>query len=103
MAAGGTAWYPNWPVGWQLFVAWGEFGAGLAIVLGFYCRFAATLILVLTLGTLAWSQGRNLFDLSFKNLEPTFLLLLTGLALLFLGAGQLSVDARGGGKVFKKR
>jgi uncharacterized membrane protein YphA (DoxX/SURF4 family) len=103
MAAGGTAWYPNWPVGWQLFVAWGEFGAGLAIVLGFYCRLAATLILVLTLGTLAWSQGRNLFDLSFKNLEPTFLLLLSGLALLFLGAGQLSVDARGGGKVFKKR
>jgi uncharacterized membrane protein YphA (DoxX/SURF4 family) len=103
MQAGGTSWYPSWPVGWQLLIAWGEFGSGLAILLGFRCRIAASVVLVLTVGTLAWSQGRNLFELPLRSLEPTLLLLLTGLALLFLGAGQLSVDARSGGKSFRRK
>lgn len=95
MASGGTTWYPGMPVSWQLFIAWGEFGAGLAILLGFRCRLAAALVVVLTAGTLIWFQGWNLLQLPLRSLEPTIMLLLMGLAVLFLGAGELSVDARG--------
>ncbi|HEV3256561.1 MAG TPA: DoxX family protein [Gemmataceae bacterium] len=97
MVAGGTAWYPSWPVGWQLLIAWGEFGAGLAILLGFRCRVAAALVLAITAGTLAWWQGWNALHLPLRTLEPTVLLLLLGLALVFVGAGGLSLDSRSGG------
>jgi uncharacterized membrane protein YphA (DoxX/SURF4 family) len=95
MASGGTTWYPGMPVVWQLLIAWGEFGAGLAILLGFRCRLAAALVVALTMGTLMWFQGWHLFQMPLHSLEPTVLLVLMGLALLFLGAGELSVDSRG--------
>jgi uncharacterized membrane protein YphA (DoxX/SURF4 family) len=98
MAAGGTAWYPLLPVAWQLLLAWVEFTAGLAILLGFRCRFAAILILVLTSGTLIWFHGWHLLRLPWQNLEQPLLLLLSTLSLLFLGAGDLSLDSRGGAK-----
>jgi uncharacterized membrane protein YphA (DoxX/SURF4 family) len=97
MAAGGTAWFPGLPVGWQVVIAWTEFAAGLAILVGFRCRWAATAVLVLTAGMLIWWHGLNIFRLPLRTLEPTILLLLMGLALLFLGAGELSIDARSGG------
>lgn len=97
MAAGGTTWFPGLPTGWQLLIAWGEFAAGLAVLVGFRCRWAALVILATTAGTLILWQGWNLFHLPVRSLEPTFLLLLSGLALLFLGGGELSVDARAGG------
>lgn len=108
MANGGTTWYPGMPVGWQLFIAWGEFGAGLAILLGFRCRLAAALVVALTTGTLLWWQGWGVFQLPLRSLEPTIMLLLMALAVLFLGAGELSVDGRGAasassGKPAKKR
>jgi uncharacterized membrane protein YphA (DoxX/SURF4 family) len=103
MATGGTAWYPGLSVGWQVAIAWGEFGAGLAILLGFRCRLAAALVLVLTAGMLVWWQGWNVFRLSIPALEPTLMLLLMGLSLLFLGAGELSLDGRGGGRSFAGR
>jgi uncharacterized membrane protein YphA (DoxX/SURF4 family) len=96
MAAGGTAWYPSWPVGWQVLIAWAEFGAGLAILLGFRCRIAATVVLFLTAGVLLWSEGWKVLHLPLRSLELTLLLFLTVMALLFLGAGELSVDAHGG-------
>ena len=98
MAAGGTAWAPGLATGWQVLIAWGEFTAGLAILVGFRCRIAATAILALTVGPLAWWQGWNLFHLPLRTLEPVATLLLAGLALLFLGAGELSLDARAFGK-----
>jgi len=98
MASGGTAWYPSMPVAWQLFLAWAEFAAGLAILLGFRCRLAAILILFLTSGTLLWFQGWHLLRLPWQNLEQPLLLLLSTLALLFLGAGDLSIDGRRGAK-----
>jgi putative oxidoreductase len=98
MAAGGTAWYPSLPVAWQLLLAWVEFAAGLAILFGFRCRLAAVLILLLTSGTLLWFYGWHLLRLPWQNLEQPMLLLLSTLALLFLGAGDLSFDARGGAK-----
>ena len=103
MASGGTAWQPALPVGWQLFLAWAEFAAGVAILIGFHCRVAATVVLALTAGTLIWWQGWNVLHLPVQQLEPTLLLVLVALALLFLGGGEFSVDGRGGGKVFKRK
>ena len=97
MAGGGTAWYPALPVGWQVLIAWTEFAAGLAILVGFRCRWAVAAILVLTVGMLAWWYGFDIFRLPLRTLEPTVISLLMGLALLFLGAGELSIDARSAG------
>jgi uncharacterized membrane protein YphA (DoxX/SURF4 family) len=106
LAAGGTAWLPGLPVGWQFCIAWGELAAGLAILVGFQCRWAAALILALTVGMLIWWQGWHLLRLPIHTLEPTMLLVLVGLGVLFVGAGELSVDGRSaakkGGRVFKK-
>jgi uncharacterized membrane protein YphA (DoxX/SURF4 family) len=108
MASGGTAWWPALPTGWQLLIAWGEFVAGLAILAGFRCRWAAMAVLALTGGMLGWVHGGNVLHLPLPTLEPTLLLLFVGLALLFLGAGDLSLDARssgqgGIGKILKAR
>jgi uncharacterized membrane protein YphA (DoxX/SURF4 family) len=104
MAAGGTAWYPGLPVTWQVVLSWGEFSAGLAILLGFRCRIAALVVLVLTSGILLWSQGWGLFHQPVRNLESTVLFLLAVLALIFLGGGELSLDARGGaGRTARKK
>jgi uncharacterized membrane protein YphA (DoxX/SURF4 family) len=103
MAAGGTAWHTGWPVAVQLGIAWAEFAAGMAILLGLRCRLAAALALLLTAGLPLWGQGWKVFSLPFGALEMTLLLLLTGLALLFLGAGQLSLDGRGGARAVRRK
>ena len=103
MAAGGTTWYPGMPTGWQLFIAWSEFAAGLAILLGFRCRLAAGLALAANAAALWWWQGWNLFRLPMRSLEQPLLLLLVAVALLFLGAGELSLDGRrGSGSSFRR-
>jgi uncharacterized membrane protein YphA (DoxX/SURF4 family) len=98
MAAGGTAWNPSLPVFWQVLIAWGQFCAGVAILLGFRCRWAATLVLVHMVATAIWSQGWKVIHVTLADMQITLFFVLTGLALLFLGAGQLSLDARSGGK-----
>jgi uncharacterized membrane protein YphA (DoxX/SURF4 family) len=100
MASGGTTWNAALPVGWQLALAWGEFCAGVAILVGFRCRWAAAVILAITAGTLIWRQGWNVARLPIESLEPTLFLLLIGLSLLFLGAGELSIDGRSRGRGF---
>jgi len=97
MLTGGLNWNPSLPVGWQFLIAWGEFGCGAAILLGFWCRSAAAVVVGLIIGNIAWQYGARVFSLPLRSLEPTVLLLLVGLALLFLGAGELSLDARAGG------
>ena len=97
MANGGTTWSPGLPTSWQLALAWAEFGAGLAILVGLWCRLAAATVLTLMVGLIAWWQGWGVFNQPLRSLEQTFLLFLIGLALLFLGAGELSVDGRAGG------
>jgi uncharacterized membrane protein YphA (DoxX/SURF4 family) len=99
MATGGTTWSPGLAVGWQLLIAWGEFFAGLAVLVGFRCRTAAVVALALTGGTMIWWQGWKVLEMPLWHLEPAFMVLLMGLALLFLGAGELSVDGRIGGGV----
>src|ERR1700730_1369826 len=98
-ASGGTAWYPAWPTGWQMLIAGGEFSPALAILFGFRCRLAAAIVLAITTGTLAWWKGWGVFQLPLQTLEPTAMLLLMGLSLLFLGAGELSLDGRGTSKL----
>jgi uncharacterized membrane protein YphA (DoxX/SURF4 family) len=92
--AGGTHWYPGIPVGWQFAIAWTEFAAGIGILVGFRCRLCAAVIVVMTCGTVAWFQGWSIFHASLRIIEPTFLVFLTGLAVLFMGAGDLSIDGK---------
>jgi uncharacterized membrane protein YphA (DoxX/SURF4 family) len=99
MAAGGTAWLPGMPVTWQVVLSWGEFCAGVAILLGFRCRIAAAVVLAITVGMLLWIHGWRVFRLQIRDLEMVFLFLLSGLALLFVGAGGFSLDARMMGKM----
>lgn len=105
MSNGGTTWLPGTHVAWQLFIAWGEFGAGLAMLVGFRCRIAAGLALLLNIGTLIWVQGRQLLDQPLRSFEMSYLLIFSTLALLFLGSGGLAVDgdAGAGAKMAKKR
>jgi uncharacterized membrane protein YphA (DoxX/SURF4 family) len=98
MSNGGMTWHLTMPTVWQLAVAWSEFAAGLAILIGFRCRWAATLALACLVFTQVWSQGWNTLHQSLRTLEPTYVLLLVAVSLLFLGAGELSVDGRSGGK-----
>jgi uncharacterized membrane protein YphA (DoxX/SURF4 family) len=102
MANGGTTWSPNLSVGWQLLVAWGEFACGLAILLGFRCRLAAGFVLILIAGLFVATQGWHIWRLPIHSLETTSLLLFSGLALLCIGAGGLSLDQRGG-RVMRKK
>jgi uncharacterized membrane protein YphA (DoxX/SURF4 family) len=97
MASGGTAWAPGLSVFWQVVLAWGQFAAGAAVLLGFRCRLAAGVGLACTLGHLAWLYGWDLFRLPVPSLEPIVLVVLVGLALLFLGSGDLALDGRSGG------
>jgi uncharacterized membrane protein YphA (DoxX/SURF4 family) len=97
MATGGLSWNPALPAGWQLVIAWGEFGAGVAILLGFWCRLAAALMVALIVGPWAHWQGWHLFHLPWHSLEPIALMVLAGLSLMFLGAGEVSLDRRGAG------
>jgi putative oxidoreductase len=95
MANGGMNWYPGLAVGWQLAIAWGEFAAGLAMLLGFHCRAAAAAAMSITVGLLLWWHGWNVAHMPMRSMEPTLMLLMAGLTLVFLGAGQLSLDGRG--------
>jgi uncharacterized membrane protein YphA (DoxX/SURF4 family) len=97
MAAGGTAWAPGLGTAWQVALAWGEFTAGVAALARFRCRAAATVALACTGGQVLWTYGWELFRLPLKSLEPILIVLLMGLALLFLGAGDLAVDGRSRG------
>jgi uncharacterized membrane protein YphA (DoxX/SURF4 family) len=97
MAGGGTAWQPALPVGWQLLIAWAEFGAGLALLVGLRCRLAAAVALSVVIGMLVWQEGWNVFHLGPRVLEPVLLLVLVGLALVFQGGGELTLAGASGG------
>jgi uncharacterized membrane protein YphA (DoxX/SURF4 family) len=97
MSNGGMTWHLTMPVVWQLAIAWAEFAAGLAILLGFRCRWAAAVALAALLATQAWSLGWGILQQPLRSLEPTGVLVLVAVSLLFLGAGELSIDGRGSG------
>lgn len=94
MAGGGTTWQPGLGTAWQLFIAWGQFAAGLAILLGFNCRRSVAIGLAVQIGLLAWTYGWGYFQLPIRTLEPIIFLQLVCLTLLFTGPGHLSLDAK---------
>ncbi|GIW80511.1 MAG: GntR family transcriptional regulator [Gemmatales bacterium] len=96
MLSGGTAWQPGLPVFWQMVIAWGEFIAGVAIVLGFYCRLGAFVVMSITAGLFVWWHGWKIFRLPVQSLEPVVMFLLVTSALLLIGGGEFSLDARSG-------
>ncbi len=102
-ANGGTNWAPELGLGWQLAISWGEFSGGLAIIVGLYCRWAAGVILLVSVGTLAWFQGMRLFAQPLSTLEPRFLVVLCSLALICLGGGSWAVSKPSGGKAVRKK
>jgi putative oxidoreductase len=103
MAAGGTAWAPGLGVLWQVLLSWGEFTGGVAILFGFRCRIAAAVVIVCAIGQNIYFHGWSLLRQPPQALEPTLVVLLMGLALLFLGAGGLAVDARpAGARAFRR-
>lgn len=102
-ASGGMSWSPGLGMGWQLAIAWGQLAAGMAILVGLYCRLAAFVLLGTTLASWSLGMGWGLLRLPVADLEPFLLLVLAGLALLFLGAGELSLDSRGGPRFARKK
>jgi uncharacterized membrane protein YphA (DoxX/SURF4 family) len=102
-ANGGTNWAPDLNVLWQLTIAWGEFSAGMAILVGLYCRWAAAAALLLSVGTLIWFQGARLLSQPIASLESRFLVVLCSVALLCLGGGAWAVSAPSGGRPIRKK
>jgi uncharacterized membrane protein YphA (DoxX/SURF4 family) len=103
MAEGGSAWTTSLLPVWQVLIAWGELMAGVAVLVGFRCRIAALLTLLVTAGPPLWWHGWKLLELPLRTLEPTLLILLLAMAVVFQGAGDLSVDARWGAGATKAR
>lgn len=103
MARGGMNWSSGLPLGWQLAIAWAEFGAGIAILIGLYVRWASGLVFLVVIGSLAWFQGLGLFSQPLASLEQHFLLIFCALALLFVGGGPWVVPLSTGAKSVKKR
>ncbi len=102
-ANGGTNWAPDLHVLWQLTIAWGEFGAGMAILVGLYCRWAAAAALLLSVGTLLWFHGARVFSQPIASLESRFLVVLCSVALLCLGGGAWAVSAPAGHRTARKK
>jgi uncharacterized membrane protein YphA (DoxX/SURF4 family) len=97
MVSGGTAWAAGLSTFWQLVISWGEFTAGVAILAGFRSRWAAAVVMALSVGTQVWWYGWGVFDRPLPDLEGELILLLMALTLVCLGGGGLSLDARGKG------
>ena len=97
MCHGGAWWTTGMPTWMQLSMAWNEFGSGLAVLLGFYCRASAGNVVGVTIGTLVWFHGRNTLRLPMSTLELSILTLLMEVAVACIGAGELPLDARRGG------
>jgi uncharacterized membrane protein YphA (DoxX/SURF4 family) len=94
--SGGTEWASGLNVGWQLLIAWGQLAAGVAVLVGFRCRIAVGVLLATTVATVLWWQGWGVVRLPLRSLEPLLVVVLSALALLFVGAGEFAVGGGGG-------
>jgi len=85
----GNIWFP-------FLIGLGEFVGGIAAILGFYTEIAGLIFVILMLGALYFKllTSKAPFS-SMKKLGWEFDLILLGgaLALLFIGAGNISIDA----------
>lgn len=94
MQHGGAWWTTGMPTWMQLSMAWTEFGSGLGILLGFFCRANAGNVISVTIGSLVWFHGWNTFHLPIRTLELPIMLVLMEVSVFCLGAGDISIDAR---------
>jgi len=81
----------------QLAVAWGELGGGIAMLLGLLTRVAAIGLCLIQLGAISMILWAEDFDFSKFNFmkggyEYNVVLVAVCLALLFSGAGKVSLD-----------
>jgi len=86
----------GWSAGYVVLLGLVEFLSGLALVLGFYSEIAALLVGIVMLGAL-WHKIFK-WKISFSEMDKAgweFDLILLGaaIAVLFLGAGSISLDA----------
>jgi uncharacterized membrane protein YphA (DoxX/SURF4 family) len=102
-ANGGTNWATDLPVAWQFAIAWGEFGAGMAILVGLYCRWAAAAALLVSVGTLVWFQGTRIFSQPLTTLEARFFVVFCSVSLLCMGAGKWAITAPTAGRAVRKK
>jgi uncharacterized membrane protein YphA (DoxX/SURF4 family) len=94
MHHGGAWWTTGMPTWMQLMTAWTEFGSGITILLGFFCRANAGNAISVTVGTMAWFHGWNALHLPLSSLELPLLIVLMEVALVCIGPGDISIDAR---------
>lgn len=86
----------------QMTVAWGELVGGIALLFGFLTRLAALGEIVIQVGAVFWVTWAQGFSFARGGgYEYNLILMAACLALVFMGAGYLSVDhwlfgARGG-------
>jgi putative oxidoreductase len=77
------------PVGYL--VAIGEFFGGLGLIVGFLCRFSALSLIVIMIGAITLSHGKNGFFLSNKGFEYNLALIGLLIPLLLVGPGRFAV------------
>jgi putative oxidoreductase len=80
------------PVALQLAVAWGELLGGVAIALGVLTRIAALGIIAIMAGAIVTVHGSAGFSMQRGGFEYNFVLIMVAVALVFCGAGTLSLD-----------
>jgi uncharacterized membrane protein YphA (DoxX/SURF4 family) len=102
----GAGWYPNFPAGAQMVVAWGECIGGLALLAGLFSRLAAlgislimssAILLFFSLGKPEFipdnlALGAHGFNLWIISYEYNVAIVAMCLAVVCLGGGRLSVD-----------
>jgi len=80
------------PAALQLAVGWGELLGGVAIALGLLTRIAALGIIPImacAIATVHWKAG---FGMQHGGFEYNYVLIMVAVALIFCGAGTLSLD-----------
>lgn len=89
--------------GWPAFIAWGaylgEVVGPILLILGFYTRPAALLVLINMVAAIALAHSSQLFTLGKSggwSLELQGMFLFGALAVILLGAGHYSLGGKGG-------
>jgi putative oxidoreductase len=93
-AAFGTAWNPKFPLIIQVLVSWGEFLAGIGILLGILVELAALGIIAIMIGAIVMVHGKNGFSMMNGGFEYNFVLITMALALIATGPGKLSIGSK---------
>ena len=86
----------GWPISSVFFLGLVEFLSGLALILGLYTEIGALLVGMVMLGAIYHKMFKwkiSFFAMDKTGWEFDFILLGAAVAILFLGAGAISLDA----------